>query len=754
MQGLRWVARAGLGALVLLALLVFAGNGSPPPHAPLSTAAVAAPAAAAGQTPPPGARLAAAAAMPAVTPSLSTAAPPPALAAPEGQLASWSWAAYGQDIGRSGIIAARVGSGVEVYTAGTPQLTTDNAYWYALRWNREAVRFDQIYVSDRMLPGIRQIVVARTNAVRSRDERARIVVGLIDGSLRIYSQKDKSLQSSVAGACMIYGGLVAMTAADLNGDGSDEIISVCSNQALVVQDERSTTWGLPNIGGAEIVVGQMDDDGGLEIATTSGRVIDVDTRSVQWTRGQAFGKRIQAADIDGDGRAELIASEDWFWVRAFDVEQQAVKWSLNTGGDLDTIHMADIDNDGVLDLLVGDGQWGKVSAYDALTLQPKGDIDNPYSGVTNLAVADLDGDGRAKVLWGGGAGGTFADYLVVADWPSRQIRWKNEAIEGPFFGPLAADLDGDGVAEIVIASKTSDGTAEGGRIIVFDSRTLAVRAISPPVAGVWRSTAGINDLKLRDIDGDGRPEIVVATDWTYAGLIEAYSFSPGSQFTLVWSNATRPSGSPFHSVEVADVDGDGRPEVLAGNGYAHSDSNGYRVYAYDVQTGAEKWHTINLGDTIRGLAVGDFDGNGTPDFAAAVHNAPVYIFNGPAHGLDNLVLVHSTSLSTVAASPWPKLLIGEDNGWGNMVSYGGDGSYHYWSTPLAVGALDGINVGPFAEWWVGSGGRLSRFSNGSTNFQSAAYGSKFGRDVVVGVGDTSWVFSAGLYGLHRFTVSP
>ena len=113
--------------------------------------------------------------------------------------------------------------------------------------------------------------------------------------------------------------------------------------------------------------------------------------------------------------------------------------------DVGAIHVTDIDGDSVQELLVGEGQWGDVIAFDTVTQQQEWFIANPEHGVTDVAVGDVYGDGDEEVLWGAGATSTGADRLYVADWQTSMIEWENIQLEGPFLGPAMGDLDGDGI---------------------------------------------------------------------------------------------------------------------------------------------------------------------------------------------------------------------------------------------------------------------------------------------------------------------
>src|SRR5205823_10513465 len=135
------------------------------------------------------------------------------------------------------------------------------------------------------------------------------------------------------------------------------------------------------------------------------------------------------------------------------------------------------------------------------------------------------------------------------------------------------------------------------------------------------------DLKLRDVNGDGRMEILIASDFVYDGAIEIYRFDSDNTFTRIWTNATQPSGSPFNLVEMADLDNNGSIKIIGGVNVATTGSEGTYVYVYDYPSGNQSWRSVNLANdfsAVTGLVVQDLDGNGSKEIAALVATGDLY----------------------------------------------------------------------------------------------------------------------------------
>jgi hypothetical protein len=153
----------------------------------------------------------------------------------------------------------------------------------------------------------------------------------------------------------------------------------------------------------DLTVGQMDADPALEIATANGHVIDSATHAVEWFLDGGFGRLVRAADIDGDGRDEIVGADFAGNIRAYDVDLQLMKWSTTAGNDeVEAIQVGDIDDDGVQEVVIGDGGFGDLHAFDGRTGEAEGVMSADF-GPTDIAVLDLDMDGRSEVLWGAGS---------------------------------------------------------------------------------------------------------------------------------------------------------------------------------------------------------------------------------------------------------------------------------------------------------------------------------------------------------------
>jgi subtilisin family serine protease len=211
----------------------------------------------------------------------------------------------------------------------------------------------------------------------------------------------------------------------------------------------------------------------------------------------------------------------------------------------------------------------------------------PDGPVGAIAAAD-PGTGIGTVIWVACADRRIYAYDLlgrpVAGWPVIAT-----AVSGPFAAtPVPADLDGDGVLEVLW----------GGN----DGRVHAWRADGSPLPGFPRdvSTGGPNlILALADLDGAPGAEIVAA-----AGSGTVIALDGGGATLPGWPQQL---AFPAIDVIVADIGGMAGPEVIA--------AGGSLVVAWRAN-GTLVWSRTMPVLVGSGLAAADFDGNGTSEVVA------------------------------------------------------------------------------------------------------------------------------------------
>jgi MYXO-CTERM domain-containing protein len=217
-----------------------------------------------------------------------------------------------------------------------------------------------------------------------------------------------------------------------------------------------------------------------------------------------------------------------------------------------------------------DGQrTGRASGAGAIDASPAFAWTRGIGGSLSPAqsvIADLDGDGQHEVVLASGGG-------VVVRGADDHVRVRS-ALFGADTILGVADLDGTGAPEIV-----AHGTSPRG-VFVIDAGTghtllsLPVVDLRVGVAAVPRATGGA-DLIVRDYAGAQGQLVLYGTSASLA--------SPATLWT-----ATLPDYDVDRSVGLADLDGDGAPEVVAPN------DRGFSAFA--LADGTLRWNTSTIPD--------------------------------------------------------------------------------------------------------------------------------------------------------------
>lgn len=199
-------------------------------------------------------------------------------------------------------------------------------------------------------------------------------------------------------------------------------------------------------------------------------------------------------------------------------------------------------------------------------------------------VADLDGDGKPEVI-------TLAapDTILALRPASCDPLWRrSHPLLAAGLGNLAvADLDGDLRPEIVAIDREH-------RLVVFDANGMPLATAPIPIdeQNVY-SLESWSAPSIADVDGSAPPEIIAGAQ------VARFIKGPPARIDILWSQ--RSLTTPWGSVSIAaDLDGDGRPEVVTSE----------RVH--DGASGADKT-PAGLRDKPFYPQIADFTGDGRPD---------------------------------------------------------------------------------------------------------------------------------------------
>ena len=174
------------------------------------------------------------------------------------------------------------------------------------------------------------------------------------------------------------------------------------------------------------------------------------------------------------------------------------------------------------------------------------------------ATLDFDGKGTPLIVMGGING-------VVWHRPDTLERGKISDLSG-HVGIWIEDIDGDGRQEVVSSLFTNPGKNEAFQMAWFH----APETLGEPWTMHWiehESTGAAHDVVMADVDGDGINEIVVNA--VYCPVPGVFFYKRGNDPAALWQKHRVQEGVNGEGVCVADVDGDGMLEIICGPNYWH-----------------------------------------------------------------------------------------------------------------------------------------------------------------------------------------
>jgi hypothetical protein len=342
----------------------------------------------------------------------------------------------------------------------------------------------------------------------------------------------------------------------------------------------------------------LDGDGNLEVCVPTyylpGILVLRSNGTLYWKTyiangGTTMGSFV-AADVDGDGKLEIFhgsqnveaGTNNIFVGRITKLSYngkilaQTFNWRACSGG----VSIADTNNDGQFeiftgdrDMYMGDGDYGKgVRSFWASNLTQRWNHPDILSSSQCPVLADVDGDGVLDVIVSDMSGGvvvlnsTSGSAKSIS--PNARFRDTGNINVPGHYQETVGDVDGDGHLELV----TADGTHSGGypdysnQVVIYDLYTGQVEA---------RLNVGLSKYAptLANLTGGSTLDIIVvnmtsififrydSSTKTYTKLDEVDNLLYGLMYGIV-----------------QDIDNDGKLEVVVGRASGTSS----QIYAFDT----------------------------------------------------------------------------------------------------------------------------------------------------------------------------
>jgi hypothetical protein len=332
-----------------------------------------------------------------------------------------------------------------------------------------------------------------------------------------------------------------VTAADVNGDGKVDLISVYSTS--------TNGYGLTS-----------NQTNSLIVLTNNGYGVFVS--NAVYSAGK-FPQAVVAADVNGDGYLDLISADSAGTISVLTNNGSGVFGSNATytvTGSPFSVAAADVNGDGYMDLVVANSAMFP-KQYTLLLLTNNGSgvfgSNATYNvgstlnfGPSSVLVADVNGDGWPDLI-----SANPAKLTIFTNNGNGNFTFASSRSTLAPGSVIALDVNGNGNVQLIYVTPAGNVITvltNNGSSIFNTAYTVGVGSMPYAIA-------------TADVNGDGKMDLITANvgaSPNYVGTLTVLTNNGGGIFS---SNANYTVGRGCQSVVTADVNGDGRLDLICAN---------------------------------------------------------------------------------------------------------------------------------------------------------------------------------------------
>lgn len=294
--------------------------------------------------------------------------------------------------------------------------------------------------------------------------------------------------------------------------------------------------------------------------------------------GGRYAWGVAVADLNADGNPDVVVSNfnsgtvsvllgnghGWFG-------PPLIYYGAPGRGGPAAVAVGDVNGDGIPDIVAADYWVGQDCGLGILLGNGDGTFRTTFlphvRGVTSIVIADLNADGKLDVALAFGPVGVLLGNGDGTFQPQVTYSWGSGGGVGWGSNLAVTDVNGDGKPDLVVATGNSNYPYGTGTLAVLlgNGDGTFQTAVTYTSGGSYANT-----LATGDVNGDGMPDIIAGNRCIASPCGTVSVLLGNGDGTFRFPVPYSPGGAQPYSVSVADLDGDGKRDLVVTNMYACS----------------------------------------------------------------------------------------------------------------------------------------------------------------------------------------